>query len=234
MKKLALIISIFLLFGSFVSAEDYLNMKLYLAPQSGTGAEEDPIRSILNDLIDINQGDWFDEIDNPARKISLCSVHASVQTHAIIQADGRAVLLTPNEITSSAALKETLDAPFTSWPSAWRTAAKTGLEANGISVAWVTETNTLRDVLRYLLRVSVFAQIADYSGSSALKNFLAKNLTAKYSGLTTNQKNTVVSWMAAKGLATGWIESNTTIRQIIHYVMENLGWGKIKFSGEDF
>lgn len=212
-------------------------MKLYLAPQLGDGSDLNPYRSALNDLIDIEAGDWFDERDNPARHVSICNVHASAATHNNIALDGRAVLLTPIDILDQATLQTVLDAPFSSWPVAFRTAAQDGLEANGVSVAWVTGTNNLRDVIRYLLRGFVFAQMADWDGSARnlqLIGFLQGNLTATVGSLTAQQRNAAKNWMTSKGLDSGWITNANTVRQVIHYVMENLGWGQIPFAKEKF
>jgi hypothetical protein len=234
MKRLLLAICIALFALPAFSKSEYLNMKLYLAPQRGTGTEDDEVRSILNDLIDITQGDWFDERDNPARRISICSVHASEATHNNIITDGRSVLLTPIDITSQEQFQQVLDTPFSSWPVAWRTAAQNGLEANGISVAWVTGTNTLREVLRYLQITFILGQMADIEGNANLKAFLARNLTATVGSLTAQQRNAAKTWIALKGLDSGWITNATTVRQVLHYVVENLGWGRIRFEKEIF
>jgi hypothetical protein len=239
MKRLALVILI-ALFALSAFSQENLSMKFYLAPQI---TEYDPnegenvTRNILNDLIDIHSGDWFSERSNPARHISLCLVHASAAAHNAIIADGRSVLLTPIDILDDATMKQVLDAPFSQWPTAFITAAQNGLEANGISVVWVTSTNSLRDVLRYLLRGFVFAQIADYDGisrNSQLLAFLSKNLTDTVGSLTAQQRAAAKNWMASKGLDSAWITNATTVRQVVHYVIENLGFGKISFERELF
>ena len=104
-------------------------VRFYVAPQQGDGSHGNPFRSILNDLINISQGDYFQEIDNPARRISICCVHASQATHDAIVADGRA--LEVGNLIEDTQLKNHLDSPINTIPNI--AALKTALETKGIS-----------------------------------------------------------------------------------------------------
>lgn len=206
--------------------------RIYRAPQVGTGSINDPITSILNELIDVQAGDHFDEIDHPARKYSICTVTASQKTHDAIESDGRSVALTP--LLSDIGFVSAMDTPFADVPQALRDKAKAQLESDGINTAWIMGTNTLRDVLRHLCRMHFFSQIADGVGNAALRGFLTRNLNETVGSLTVAQRTAARNWMQARGLGIGWITNQTTVREVVHYVVENLGWEKIRFGGTEF
>lgn len=205
-------------------------VRFYLAPQQGTGTFQDPYRSILNSLINIQQGDWFDEIDNPARRISICCVHALQGSHDVIIADGRA--LPVGNLIENTNLKSHLDSLINSLSNIGL--LKTNLEVRGISTTWLSASNTIRDGLRYLLRVFSTAQIADGQGNGNIKDLIGRSLTVTVAQIPVAIRNGVKDWMQARGLAIGWINNQTTVREILHFIIENLGLGKLKMSGEEF
>lgn len=207
-----------------------MSIRFYLAPQQGTGTFQDPFRSILNDLIDVQAGDSFQEIDNPARRISICCVRASDATHAVISADAR--LLPVSARVADDGLLEHLETLFNSLPGIG--ALKTALEARGISTSWISGSNNVRDGLRYLMRVFSIAQIADGMGNAHVKTIIAQNLDSTVGDVAPAVRNGVKNWMQAKGLATGWITNSTTVRQVIHFIVENLGIGRLRMSGQEF
>jgi hypothetical protein len=204
--------------------------RFYVAPQQGDGSYFNPYRSILNDLINIQQGDWFDEIDNPARHISICCVHALQTSHDAILADGRALPI--GSIFDDAQKTTFLNSLISSIPNL--TVLKTSLESLGISTSWLSGSNTIRDGIRYLIRVFSTAQIADGEGNTNIKNLISRNLDVTVQQIPVAIRNEVKNWMQAKGLAIGWINNATTVREIVHFIIENLGFGKFKMSGEDF
>lgn len=208
-------------------------VRIYIAPQIGTGAFHDPYRSKLNEYINVENGESFDEIDNPARRHSLCFVIAKPATHAAIAADAEIIAVTPNEVTKEN-VHAILDTPLSSLNQTFKQSVSDALEAKGVSFAWAGGENTIRDVLRYLLRVHFFAQRIEGEGNAPVFNFLKKNLTTEFSELTSAQKNGIKNWMESKGLATGWLRADTTVRQIIHAVVTDLGFGAIKIGGHSF
>jgi hypothetical protein len=220
------------LFTLPVFAQDN-TVKIYLAPQIGSGTFLDPFRSKLNNYINVQAGESFDEIDNPARRYSICTVIAQPATHQTIATDPTIIALTPNDVTP-AQLQAVLDSPVSSLPSAFRTNVQNALEAKGISFAWVGASNTVRDVFRYLLRVHFFAQRVEGEGNINIFNFIKQNLDTTAKDLTAAQRNAVKNWMDSKGLSTGWITNTTTVRQVIHAIVTDLGFGIIKIGGQDF
>ncbi len=131
-------------------------IRIYIAPQIGSGTFQDPYRSLLNNFIDVSQGDWFDEIDNPATRHSICTVHASQATHDKIYADrltnpGRIVYLStlaPDDATKCVVLQST----WLSFPLVFRKAAAAMLmKAANITDTDLSNAVTLKDVLRGLI-----------------------------------------------------------------------------------
>jgi len=291
-----------------------MKVRFYVAPQQGDGTFLNPYRSILNDLIDIHAGDWFDEIDNPARHISICCVHASDASHAVILADARAIAVSPL-FASEADIPNGLNTVLNSIPGI--ATIKTKLEANGINMAWISGSNTLKDAIRYLVKTHTIAQIADGlsmdclltqvtplgstvisvsenliciregdtisirmmrdypdygnwtftttvkgipSGNTIilnnptdghgainapvyislrtvggfLKQFALNNLDTTVNQVPQAIRTAIRNWMQSKGLAIGWITNATTVREILHFIVSNLGIGKLRMSGEEF
>lgn len=231
MKRLLAVV-LFALFALPLAAQD-LNMKVYIAPQIGSGTFLDPYRSKLNDYIDIHAGETFDEIDNPARRYSICIVTAQPSTFAVIDADPDIVALTPNDVPP-AQLAARLDDLVSTLPIAFRDNVRNELEARGISFAWVGASNTIRDVIRYLLRVHFFCQRAEGEGNADILDFIRENLDTTVAQTPVNIRNAVKTWMENKGLATGWITNQTTVRQILHSIVTDLGFGVIKLAGQNF
>jgi hypothetical protein len=207
-----------------------MKVRFYLAPQQGTGTMIDPYRSILNDLIDITQGDWFDEIDNPARLISICCVHASQVSHDAIIVDGRSLPI--GEIFDDSNMKTYLDSLINSIPNL--SVLKVSLGNYGVSTSWLSGSNTIRDGIRYLIRVFSTFQIANGEGNINITNLISRNLDITVQQIPVQIRNGVRDWMQGKGLAIGWINNSTTVREIVHFIVENLGFGKFKMSLEDF
>ena len=208
-----------------------MKVRFYLAPQQGIGTFLNPYRSILNDLIDIQAGDWFDEIDNPARHISICCVHASDTSHAAILANAQVIPVSPL-FASEANIPVGLETVLNSIPGI--ATIKTKLEANGINMAWISGSNTLKDAIRYLFKTHAIAQIADGEGKSEVKQLITNNLDTTVNQVPQAIRTAIKNWMQAKGLAIGWITNATTVREILHFIVSNLGIGKLRMSGEDF
>jgi hypothetical protein len=137
----------------------------------------------------------------------------------VIVADGRALPI--GNAVEDTELKTHMDSLINSLPNV--AALKTALETRGISTSWLSGSNTIRDGIRYLIRIFSTAQIADGQGNGNIKDIIGRNL-----------RNGVKTWMQSRGLAIGWITNQSTVREILHFIVENLGFGKLKMSGEEF
>ena len=203
-------------------------VSLYLAPQIGTGTYLDPYRSLLNNIINIPAGEWFDEIDHPVRRLSVCCVHASDSTHATIVANPQVIPL------SSVALDDLTFSAQMDSKAGVSSANITGLESKGLNMAWMSIGTTTRDLISMILRGCQFAQRAEGDNVGALKELILANLDNTVGTFTVTRRNVIKNWMSSKGLATGWITNSSTVRQIIHFIMMNMNWPKIKLSKESF
>lgn len=211
-----------------------MKLRFYVAPQLNRVDDMGGyISSLLNDYIDVTTGESFTEIDNPARLISLCCVTASDATHVAIAADTQVITVSPlgDDLSD---LKTKLDGSLDAIPSVSVSVIKSKLEAVGINMAWVQGSNTIRDAIRYLLRIFIFAQTANGAGDLDIRDFVKNNLDTKVSDVPLTIRNKIKDWMQNRGLAIGWIVSSTTVREILHFIVTNLGFGKFKMNGEEF
>jgi len=198
-----------------------------------------PYRSLLNTFINPANGDNFDEIDHPARRISICTVEASASVLTAIEADSRITPVIPLRATDRTHLASILATPFSSYPSAWRNAARTKLEGWGINTEWITGSHTMKDVLRQVIKIFSIAQVADGHGQTNVKEFLKGNLDARVSAIPVAQRNAIGIWLQSRGIDTAWITRTTTVRQVVntlpgHFAAlygRNVGH---RFAGEDF
>jgi hypothetical protein len=206
-------------------------LRLYLAPQIGSGTRQNPFRSLLNNLIDTAAGDRFSEMDNPARHISLCCLDASSATHTAVSANSQVVSL-GESAGDRASFTASLNGLLSGLPNL--AALQSALEARGVSITWISSANTVRDLVRWLLRGFAIAQLGDGEGVPAVKAVAAASLSAQFNIFSSAERDAVRNWMAAKGLATGWIKPTTTVRQILHFIVENMGFGVFRMEGEAF
>jgi hypothetical protein len=205
-------------------------IRFYIAPRIlRTDDSGEYYSSLLNDFI--AAGESFSEIDNPARRISICCVNASSTTHAAILADSRVFVASPLA-NDFAELKQKLETLFNS--IAGVATIKTKLENNGINTAWISASSTLRDVLRYLLRIFTIGQLTYGKNESDIMEFLRNNLDTQVVNISLTIRNKVKAWMQSKGLDVSWIVGATTVRQILHYIVTTLSIGKFIMSGEEF
>jgi hypothetical protein len=224
-------------------------VRIYIAPQIGSGIvlsadpstwsdTTGPFRSLLNNYINLAAGEGFDEIDHPARRISICTVEASAATLDAIEADARVVPVIPIRATDRTHLAQILNAPFSSYPLAWRNAARTKLESLGVNTEWITGTSTMKDVLRQIVKLFSVAQVADGHGQTGVKEFIRGNLDVQVSAIPTAQRQAVGAWLQSRGIDTSWITGSTTVRQVVASLPA--GFAKLygrnaahRFAGED-
>ena len=225
-------------------------VRIYIAPQIGSGMLLDPnpanwtdttgpFRSLLTKFVNPVAGEGFDEIDHPARRISICTMEASTATLDAIEADPRVTPVIPIRATDRTHLAQILNAPFSSYPLAWRNAARTRLEALGVNTEWITGTNTMKDVLRQVIKMFSVAQVADGQGQANVVEFLKGNLDVAVSAISAAHRQALGAWMQSRGIDTSWITGTTTVRQVVATLPTNFSalYGRNvlhRFAGEDF
>lgn len=207
-------------------------IQAFVAPQIGDGMSmETAFRSVVSTVI--GQGENYNEYDHPGRRYSLVIVEASDATLDAITALQGVILCSPraaNRIEFGLNLNRTVS----TFPAQFVSDLQTKLEAGGINTAWATGQTTLRQIIRYLIRVSTVAQLAQGAGNSNLLDFLARNLTATINQVPVPVRSAVSQWMQDRGLAIGWITNQTTVREVLHFIHENLNFSPINLDNEAF
>jgi hypothetical protein len=221
---------------------------IYIAPQIGSGMglsfdpstwtdTTGPYRSLLNKFVDparfLLNGvtrENFDEIDHPARRVSICTVEALATTLDAIEADVRITPCIPIRATDRTHLAQILAAPFSTYPLAWRNAARTKLEGWGLDTSGLTGSSTMKDVLRIVVKMFSVAQVADGHGQVNVKEFLKGNLDVQVSAIPLAQRQAIGSWLQSKGIDTAWI-TGTLPGHFAALYGRNVGH---RFAGEDF
>lgn len=225
-------------------------LRIYIAPQIGSGMmlspdpstwsdTTGPFRSLLNNFITPANGEGFDEIDHPGRRVSICTVDASTATLNAIDADVRVIAAIPIRATDRAHLAQILATPFSSYPLAWRNAARTKLESWGINTEWITGSHTMKDVLRQVIKIFSVCQVADGQGQANVKEFLKQNLDVQVSAIPVAQRTAIGGWLQSKGIDVSWVTGTTTVRQVVNTLPGHFAklYGRNvlhRFAGEDF
>jgi hypothetical protein len=211
---------------------------LYLSPQIGSGADGDygtafadnagPYRARLRKYV--GGGSYGQVLDLPGRRVCLCCVRATAAEHAAITADAAIVRLHPDTAADLPALVALLDTPFTSIGTAsWRSATKARVEAMGINTAFLTAADTLRAILRAIIKWCYLS--AKYESNAAFQEFIAAALTATVSSLSVGCRNAISAWFDAHGLDRSWIVGTTTVRAVQSYIATNATFPRAIFAG---
>lgn len=209
-----------------------MKIRFYIAPFEFVTTETgDCWQIIFHNILDSAQGECYSIFDNPSRRIGLCHVVALEATHTTLMADSRIVPLSPlaDDATD---LRSKLDTVLNDIPNI--SVIKTKLENHGINTEWITGTNTVKDAMRYLMRLFYMSQKFEGMMDNDLLGFIQNNLTTTVANVPLAVRNKVKTWMQNRGLAIGWITNTTTVREILHFIITNLGIGKIKMVQEEF
>lgn len=199
-------------------------IRWYISPYAGTGTPDDAFRAAAWDVTDPELNQLKGGIRCTQRRHYIVKIDAPQAIHDRIIAETGSKPVSPL-FSDDAAEDLALDGEFSA------STISADAEAAGYSVEWVG-SNTLRDVLRYFIRVAHLAQRLEKTPLAT--RIFTLGLTATVGDLTTQQRNAVRNWMTDRGLATGWITNATTIRQVLHFIVLNLGIGKLKIAGKEF
>lgn len=173
-------------------------------------------------------GTGYWDLIHDARAVRYVLVQCSSSLHTTIAADSEIIPLSP-ELADAAAIQTWLDGPLGT-----PTTVLARLEADGISTAWITAQTTRRDMFRYVSRVMACTQdLRRLKDVDALAVFAA-SLDATVNTLSTTTRTRAVTWMQNRGLDTSWIvPSTTTVRQVIHFVVQSGAWPILAFRRGD-
>ena len=212
-----------------------MKTRFYIAPQIW---REDNIldghywSSLLNDFINVHIGEKFTEIDHPGRHISICCVEALDASHVSMLEDNRVYAVSPmfdsiNDVSLGVQGLLLNEIPNISL-------IKSKLENHGIDTSWVTGESTVKQGLRFILRL--FSTSQHLTGRQLLhvRNILEVPLSVTVAQIPADIRATIKKWMENNGLAIGWITGTTTVREVVYYIVSKLPFGKIKMSGVEF
>jgi hypothetical protein len=149
---------------------------------------------------------------------TLCYAWAYCESslHAVIAVDPDCTALSP-EFADEMAMNLWLDAPAPDTLGAQ-------LETDGCSAAWKTVLTTPRELMRYLRKQHTFVSDLRRAKNTVAMELFKAQLDTRVSDIPAQVRTRIRDWMAAKGLDTTWIGGNTTVRQVLHYVIENVSW----------
>jgi len=197
---------------------------IYLSPRYEVSPNR--TRNVLAQLVTYPES--FEEIVNAQRGTGICYVTAAQTTHDAIAVDGRATLLTPLYV-DNAAVEAGVDVT-----QSLTVAVKTKLEEGGINAAIFTGTHTIRDVIRFAVKTYFVTQILIGNGHGDVVEWLNRVLTSQVRDVPVATRTKVRNWLTSKGLDDSWINLNTTVREVLTYIVNNLGWSTINAFGKLF
>lgn len=111
-----------------------------------------------------------------------------------------------------------LDRPLSAIPSAKRQAIRSKLEGIGFDFAWATTSNTIRDVLKYLIHTIQLAAWAEVAISN--KNFDVNKTVAD---VPQEKRQIVNQHLQDLKIDTSWITATTTIGEIVRKIQTTDG-----------
>lgn len=202
-----------------------LTYRLYRSIRIGTGARDNPWRSKLTLYItaDGTGADFWDWIHD-ARPVRYALTRCDSTVHTQIAADIEITPLSP-ELSTLAALN--------SWGNELASTIPLGmrdqLEADGCSMSWVTAQTTKREVLRYLSRMHRISQELRRLRESDALDFLMQDLTRPVAQVPLAARTRISTWMHNHDLETTWITGSTTVREVIHFILEQRVWDPLPF-----
>jgi hypothetical protein len=206
-------------------------IRFYLTEEDGDGTRRNALRCCVGDLIG-NDYSVYVRDRCYARNIWWAFLVAPQGSHDLCLSSGRCYILSP--IMENDQWPACLQVPFSSWPDAIRQEAAANMETNGFSTTWITGQNTFADVFRWLMRRIRFSQVVlEHLDRDLLHALMKVDLDIKVAQIPTNVRDAAKNWMQDRGLAIGWITNQTMIREILHFIIMNLGWGAERLEGEE-
>lgn len=196
--------------------------RFYRSTQIGTGTQADPFRSALTRCV-VGQGNTFWDWVHDARSLRYALVLAEPAVHTTCAAD-------PDITSFSTQLTATELAAWLELPaSSLSLAARNQLETDGFSLGWANASTTRRELLRYMSKVHVMMQELKRLRDSNSLQLFNRGLDTTVGALSATVRNALASWVASHGLDTGQVNASTTVRQLIHYVLQNGTWQELNF-----
>jgi hypothetical protein len=205
-----------------------LTYRLYRSARLGTGTRADPYRSALTRHISEDGTgqtfeDWIqDPIDVGLARYACALADSTV--HAQCVADPDITALSP-ECATIAEVTVYLDTPL-----AIVSGVRTTIETDRIPLHDLLDgANTHRELWR---RLAVYHRVGNYlrgSGDAAIE-ILRAALSGTVGQLPAAVRTRVRNWMAERGLDSTWITNQTTVRDVITYIVNNVALTGARFA----
>lgn len=206
-----------------------LTYRFYRAPTVGDGmtpqtAKQSKLKNYITQQINDPDGPTFWDWDHPARNVRYSFVRCEDTLHPTIEADAEITPLSPVFADLNEA-NAWLDQTITSLTQA----ARNLLESDGFSVAWADGLSTRRQLFRYMVRIYSIAQDMVRLNRFNSLELLRRGLDITRSQLTAAQRNAIQAWCDDKGISYAWTTGSTTMREWIHFLINNNdGWAVMR------
>jgi hypothetical protein len=206
-----------------------LTYKFYRSTIIGDGTRGNSFRSkLVNFIIEDGSGATFENFIDPQKPLCYDLARCDSTVHAQIASDADIKPISI-ELADDAAVLEWMNGD--GFADALVNAQ---LESDGCSTAWKSTGTTRRDLMAYLAKLYILGLDIGRARDSDLLRLIKENLDNRINQLPVAVRNKVTNWMVTKGLDAGWIGGQTTVRQVLHYVIENVQWPKQKLIRFEF
>lgn len=205
-----------------------MTYRFYRAVVIGDGSRTNPWRSKLTDYITAGAGADFWDWINDARPLRYCLALCEPAVHTVIDDDVDIVALGP-EHADLAAVNTWLESATIS-----DVVVHARLELDGISASWIAAQTTRRQLMNYASRMHVVIQDVKRLRNSETMDIFSRALTSRVNQLPVATRTKIQEWMTTKGLDVTWIAGTTGVRQVLHYILENINWPRLRLGPIDF
>lgn len=205
-----------------------MTYRFYRTARLGDGSRANPFRSALTRYIPGSiQGATFWDWIHDARPLRYALALTDSVTHVLAASDADIQALSP-ELADLAAVNTWLESSTLSDP------AHTTLEGDGISTQWIAAQTTRRQLFRYAARLHVVVQDVKRLKNAETMDIFGRGLDLQMNQVPVTTRQKIRTWMEAKGLDTTWITNATTVRQVLHYIVQNVDWPVLPFGPVTF
>lgn len=201
-----------------------LTFRLYRSARIGTGTRSDPYRSALTRYIhEDGTGatfeDWIqDPTDTGVARYALARCESAVHVACAADADVRP--LSP-EFANKAELATWLDAPV---GAEMTQTIRDVVEADRIPIDdVVVGVTTRRQLWRRIGMIHRVGNMLRGKRDDVVLDLLRRDVSTTVSQMAPTTRTRLRAWMTNHGLDTSWVTNTTTMRQILKFVVANLG-----------
>jgi hypothetical protein len=204
-------------------------VNLYISPLEGDGLSMETARKpILNQFL--TSGDRYDTIMNYGQLWALMLVVADTTTHDAICADSRITVVLPSNHVTPSQMRNHLDDPLSAFDNTWRNNLKSKLETLGVPTGWATNATTMRELIKFLIRV---CQATCRQLNPSMRALLSVPITRTISSFTAGERASMAGWLNNRGVDTSQVTGSTTVGTVLtHLIEQGTGFKTIRSFGQ--